>query len=533
MRDDLRYRVGRAAAWWWLVAALSLLCALVWPDLAFAQGHKSNTKYGIVQSSSGRGDVVPTGADLLSDLLAKPGRWHTAEPATGSSILRDLLDKPSRGPLSAEYEFDAAVKRRVTAGMAARAVARALPVVGSALAVVEFIEATGCKFNPQAVAIECAGDLEEGPESSGMFYCVVLAGVRKCATTPEGVRLIVVSFLQKQDTQSSLLIRQWKPSECMYAGEWTGTFNYLSCKYTERMDFEWDHTLPGHVWKNKPDGYSGSFQVSRGTETNKAWQCEFELDANGNCIERPSPDEWADRADESPDAKGKAPPVPPLLDEMGVEYETSPPFKVEGPSVYPGGRIVEQTNPDGSTTTVDRDWLIGYSPEGVGFPWVSWSPRDVTRNYAPSEAPAPYVPPDTGSGGPGGAPGGSVVVTGPPAEDIECGLPGFPPCKIDESGTPTADSVDPAVQAQGIFAALLACVTTPSSCLPELPSFSWAFSLPAGCSAIPTPAFSPWLTQVDVCPFQGVIHDLMSLLWVAAGLFGAVSLVYRDATGGQ
>lgn len=110
MHETRWYEAALAARGaWWVVVVVALACALVWPGDASAQLHKSNTKYSAQQTASGRADIVPSGSDLLADLLAKPGRWHVEEPSTGSSVLRDLLQKPFN-PAPDEFTMPAVVE---------------------------------------------------------------------------------------------------------------------------------------------------------------------------------------------------------------------------------------------------------------------------------------------------------------------------------------------------------------------------------------------------------------------------------------
>ncbi|MCX7814791.1 MAG: hypothetical protein N2256_04795 [Tepidimonas ignava] len=108
-------------------------------------------------------------------------------------------------------------------------------------------------------------------------------------------------------------------------------------------------------------------------------------------------------------------------------------------------------------------------------------------------------------------------------EDLECGLPGTPPCKIDETGTPQA----PADDGQSVFRSLLpVCLQNDwKSCIPQLPNINWAFSLPSGCAPIPVPFQRYGFSNIDICPYQPVIHDLMSMLWAGAGLFAAIGIL--------
>lgn len=108
-------------------------------------------------------------------------------------------------------------------------------------------------------------------------------------------------------------------------------------------------------------------------------------------------------------------------------------------------------------------------------------------------------------------------------EDIECGLPGHPPCKIDETGTPPPPPDDGQDKHTSI---LPNCLKQDwRSCFPELPDINWSFSLPSGCGPIPVPFGKYGFSEVNICPWQGMIHDLMSMLWAAAGLFGAIGIL--------
>ncbi|MES7772613.1 hypothetical protein U6J54_12220, partial [Cutibacterium acnes] len=112
-----------------------------------------------------------------------------------------------------------------------------------------------------------------------------------------------------------------------------------------------------------------------------------------------------------------------------------------------------------------------------------------------------------------------------------CGLPGKPPCKIDETGTPSPPDVD----GENVFRqAIPNCLKTDwKTCFPELPDINWSFTLPSGCAPIPVPFQRVGFSAVDIFPWQGMIHDLMSMLWAAAGLFGAIGILSgrRNAEG--
>jgi hypothetical protein len=229
-------------------------------------------------------------------------------------------------------------------------------------------------------------------------------------------------------------------------------------------------------------------------------------------------DDVADKAERHGD-KGKAPRLMPELDAGGIGVEHPDPT-FNPPAVIPGGRETT-TRPDGSTVTRDTEHITSPRPDGY-----EWQDRVTERVWPPGITPDPPSTPPTSTTPP------PTTTTGPssgPAPDIiTCGLPTTPPCKIDEGGTPTAPADDGAAIATGVFETARACIAAPLSCLPTLPTLSWGFAFPTGCSTIPLPAFAPYLTEVDVCQFQGVFHDLMSVVWVMGGLFGAIGLFWRQ-----
>ncbi|EKD78668.1 MAG: hypothetical protein ACD_41C00301G0003 [uncultured bacterium] len=121
----------------------------------------------------------------------------------------------------------------------------------------------------------------------------------------------------------------------------------------------------------------------------------------------------------------------------------------------------------------------------------------------------------------------------PPESDVPkefktCGLPGEPACKIDETGTPEAKTDTGEADAKKALKPLEDFAANPSAVLPTLPTINWAFTLPSGCAPIALPAFDPWLQEIDVCSFQPMFHDLMTVIWVMGGLFGAIGTFWRN-----
>jgi hypothetical protein len=172
---------------------------------------------------------------------------------------------------------------------------------------------------------------------------------------------------------------------------------------------------------------------------------------------------------------------------------------------------------------------------------------DVTGNpTAGSDGSLPVreSTPATGNGGNEGGPrtertgeqpqgrlsDGTTDKPGDGKEQAECGAPGQPKCAIDESGTPDGKGSTTAAESglesskQGVLDKLTSYAGK------KWDAWTWTFSLPSGCSPYPLTAFAPFITAIDVCQFQPVIHDLMSMAWIAATIFGCIGLVFK-ATG--
>lgn len=177
------------------------------------------------------------------------------------------------------------------------------------------------------------------------------------------------------------------------------------------------------------------------------------------------------------------------------------------------------TNADGSTSTATTTTTTTATANGNRIDYTqqrttTTTTRDaagVVTGTTTSTTTAPQTPNTPSSDG----------------EDLECGLPGGPPCKIDEEGTP--DPPDPDEEGwRSIFAPIQECAQDLEACLPELPEINLTFAFPSSCGAIPTPAFAPFISSINICQYQGMFHDLMSMIWAAVGVFGAISIVSRN-----
>ena len=206
---------------------------------------------------------------------------------------------------------------------------------------------------------------------------------------------------------------------------------------------------------------------------------------------------------------------------QGADFQDVGNVTVTGPETVNVGSPITttRTNPDGSTETLTQQYVRNYTYNGDSVTHVSTTVttvnNSVVNNVNNSTTTVTTISPENQQN-----------------QEIQtCGLPGKPACKIDEAGTPEADSLDQSKVDQA-FTPIKTCLQNPISCLPSLPDFNWTFSLPSGCSPIPLTGFTPFIESIDICRFQPVFHDLMSMVWAAVGLFMAAGMMFREANGG-
>lgn len=176
------------------------------------------------------------------------------------------------------------------------------------------------------------------------------------------------------------------------------------------------------------------------------------------------------------------------------------------------------TNPDGSTSTATTSTTTTATVNGNKIDYSQQRETTTTTRDATGVVTGTTTATTTTT----------ATSTTPAAEgeDLECGLPGGPPCKIDETGTPEPPPDD----GESVFNDLLpACLKEDwKDCFPELPDINWSFSLPTSCGVISLGAYSlDGLPSINICQFQAMFHDIMTMLWAAAGIFGAVALISR------
>ena len=116
----------------------------------------------------------------------------------------------------------------------------------------------------------------------------------------------------------------------------------------------------------------------------------------------------------------------------------------------------------------------------------------------------------------------------PENDFLVCGLPNTPACRIEEKGTPEPVEDTAQKDAERVHKPLDDLLKNPETVLPSFPTINWTFTLPSGCAPLSIPAFAPFLQEIDVCQFQPIFHDIMSMIWIGGALFGAIGTFWRN-----
>ena len=190
------------------------------------------------------------------------------------------------------------------------------------------------------------------------------------------------------------------------------------------------------------------------------------------------------------------------------------PTAVTGPAVSPGA-VTTTTVPGGNATTSNTTNTYNYEGNKVT---VTTNTTNVTTTPSGQVVTSTTAVTSTQQ----------TTSTLAAEKVVTCGLPDSPKCKIDETGTPVAEPKKEIEAVDDLFKPLKELAQNPTAKLPTLPTISWSFQLPAGCTAISIPAFHPFLQSLDICPFQAMFHNIMSMVWIFGGLFGAISLFWRN-----
>ena len=191
------------------------------------------------------------------------------------------------------------------------------------------------------------------------------------------------------------------------------------------------------------------------------------------------------------------------------------------PVWMPTGDPVKQPNP--TPTTTPDTWKqpgvrVTPSPT-VENPWrVDIQPTEITKPNA-TPTPAGEFPADPAT------PGGSV----PQGDIITCGLPGTPPCKIDESGTPekvTKEEYKPELEDYKTKQGELKDKVSGRGDKSMLDGWQSVFVTPpmASCSPFVLPRD---MGSIDPCPVVDGMRSVMAYIYALGGLWLCLGMVKK------
>jgi len=431
---------------------------------------------------------------------------RTVVPAVtpaGSVVLTSNYKGPS--PLVGQT-IDVAVKRTVPWAAVSKAVAKSLPLISTALAIKEIADAIRCREGPGGTA-ECDAGT---PETQVNVYSCFVAGVTRTGGSPVAAcnaAAAASSSVTNQGTYTTTITRN--PGSC------TG----MACSGSVTSACTWNVGgescgLSNGTWDGTA---SSSSQLACPAVVVNGVTLYPVKGPDGKCMTNiyspASEDAVATKAETWGD-KTKAPNIVGDLNAAGKPIDHPFPEIDPVPDSVVGPRETT-TAPDGSTTVRDTVWDLAPSPSGYG-----WMPRVITKDYPPGAV----IPP------PGAVTDGTTTVGAAPKEDpITCGLPNTPPCKIDETGTPTTGTI-PTAEVDTSKGDALTKLTDIGTI--QAPAWTWSFALPTACSPV---TVGPFLTQsvtVDLCAYQGLIHDLAALIWVSFTVWACVGIAGRAFSAG-
>jgi len=440
----------------------------------------------------------------------------------GSVVLSSVVKAPS--PVVGAV-IDVAVVRTVPWASVSRAVAKSLPLISTALAIKEIADAIRCREAGGGGA-ECdAGtaettttgdqwrkssgspDYTNGPwRTSGAAACADWQAV--LAAQPSG------NMCGVANSSVTVLSAPSSPGNgsCVLRIVVTSVVSSGSPNYIQSCN-----TSAGTYDASKPvEGGTGTSTKCPDVVVNGVTLTPVK-GPDGKCatnVYAPASEDAVAAKGEAYGDKTKAPQIVGDLNAAGKPIDHPFPTVDPVPDSVVGPRETT-SNPDGSTTIKDTSWDL--SPTPTGYEWV---PRTTTKDYPPGAT----IPP------PGAVTDGTTTTGGAPKDEIiTCGLPNTPPCKIDETGTPTTATI-PKAEVDAAKDSGLSKITDLGSI--QAPAWSWTFSLPTGCTAVTVGPFLSQSVVVDLCQYQSLIHDLAALIWVAFTLWACVGMAGRAFSAG-
>jgi len=474
--------------------ALVLIALAAFLGPAWAQWD-SMKDIALSQTAARTVQATPSATNDFQRLLQ--GRTYTPGATLGSVKIGQSM--PGPGPLQIPLGID--TRRDLPWSKIARTAAKSLPLVSTVAALLEIAEAVRCREAPGSGA-EC----DPGQDETTRTVYRVYSSSPWVATKEAACGTAGSVYMAQLATTPGLV---FELTSAVVAG------NVCTISYRQRAA----DCGQAYCWTNHTNSPSISSQpglacpdvVVNGVTLTPV------KGPDGKCmtnIYQPASEDVVAEKIEDYGNKDRAIPLVQGFDNAHVPVEHPSPYLDPELDSVPAGRETT-AHPDGSTTV--KDTRYEFQP-GVGR--YDWSPRVTSKDFAPGVP----IPPE-------GELDGGTTVTGTPPQEIEiitCGLPGTPPCKIDEGGTPNSAEIDTAEVDEAKAEAIgkindLAGV--------QAPAWTWSFELPSGCAPVTVGPFAGRSVVVDLCEYQGLIHDLAALIWAAFTIWACVGMVGRTFAG--
>lgn len=493
-----------------LAGAAALAFPLVWfPPLAFA-GWDTFT---VVKKPNGGTVVAPSMRSLLRDAFSRPGAVQTLPG----------------GGVNATAPVALPVGNTSVGATAGQALSRGALLRGAARI------ATG--IGPAGIAVGLALEFARCEADGGLIQCEQGQG--------ETLQQVVRYRWAQNQYASTHEAGAWANCAAAFAG-----WPYNGCKKVTLVSAQCTPSSASCMWDIEAN--NGAKLYGRGTyrEVVNQLQCPANMiKVAGLC--------WT----EDPSGGLVGPTVATGADDLGNRFldwrnqpgwpsgasddkvaedianapDTVDPFKGEsfdapslsgGPATADGGsKVSTKINADGTKTqtTTTTTHNITYNQNNYN---ITTTTTTIIQNFDQNDDPLgpPITEEETET-----PPAGDPNAPGEPVEDLECGLPGYPPCKIDETGTLTSvepDLTDITARGDALTGAIDELAGRNG------PSWTFTFALPSGCSVINAGEFAGVPLTIDVCRFQPDIHAIMSVVWALATVWVVIGMVGRTLHGG-
>lgn len=501
------------------LGAAVIALPLVWaPPLAFA-GWDTFT---VVKKPNGGTVVAPSMRSLLRDAFSRPGAVQSL-PGGGVNATA-----PVALPVG-NTSVGATGGQALSRGALLRGAARVAVGLGPGLAIAAALEFVRCRDDGTSIAgiIEC-DPLTDPQPFTGPHYrwtsaypwvptraqaCEQVAAAFNSAATPMSCQgnaytPVYTSVPHPSGVETHCLTTWQVPN--LY------TCALVDQSATHQVS-KTNTTTTSCVPPSAPGGPDGKC-----TTPEENWIPEEDL--GGRFLDWRNQPGWPSAASDDKVAQDLAN-APDTVDPFEGETFDAPSLS-GGPATADGGsKTSTKINADGTKTqtTTTTTHNITYNQNNYTFTTTTTT---IIQNFDQNDDPlGPPITEEQTETPPAGDPNAPAELP----EDLECGLPGYPPCKIDETGTPS--SVDVSQEAVNDSKAdALEAITGLGNV--QAPAWSWTFALPSGCTPIVIGPFAGHSVGVDLCEWQPMIHDIVSLIWIAAAIWGCVGLVGRTLSTG-